>query len=262
MPTECTAKPMRFARLDRRDVVADFGDGAMTWDAGALLLGATDKAIGLVDRFSACFSDGRAAGQVEHKAATLVGQRVSSGSPAGLRHRAGLCGSDRSRRPAPRSGAGHRPGQASGAAQRLCAAGRQEHAEPAGARARGRRRAIAATAASPTIGPPSRICSSTSFSRPTPGRPSASCWIWTPPTTRSTAARKAASSTDTTTAIATCRSTSSAAIPCCRPCCGAPTSTPAPVRSRRRPASWTASGRAGRGCASCCGPIPALPARC
>ena len=48
----------------------------MASDAGALLLGATDRAIGLVDRFAACFSDGRAASLVVHEVATLVGQRV------------------------------------------------------------------------------------------------------------------------------------------------------------------------------------------
>jgi hypothetical protein len=67
---------MRFARLDRRDLVADFGGGAITSDAGALLLGATDKAINLVDRFAACFTDGRMAGRVVHDVRTLVGQRV------------------------------------------------------------------------------------------------------------------------------------------------------------------------------------------
>jgi hypothetical protein len=67
---------MLFARLDGRDVVADFGGGAMTSDAGALLLGATDKAISLVDRFAACFSDGRAARRVVHDIRSLVGQRV------------------------------------------------------------------------------------------------------------------------------------------------------------------------------------------
>ncbi len=36
MRTECTPKPMRFARLKGRDVVADFGGGAMTSDAGAI----------------------------------------------------------------------------------------------------------------------------------------------------------------------------------------------------------------------------------
>ncbi|MCE2494692.1 MAG: IS1380 family transposase [Alphaproteobacteria bacterium] len=76
MRTECTPPSMRFARLKGRDVVADFGGGAMTSNAGALLLGATDRAIGLVDRFAGCFSDGRAAGCVVHDVATLVGQRV------------------------------------------------------------------------------------------------------------------------------------------------------------------------------------------
>jgi hypothetical protein len=76
MQTECSAEPMLFARLDRRDLVADFGGGAITSDAGALLLGATDRAIGLVDRFAACFSDRRDPGRTVHELPTLVGQRV------------------------------------------------------------------------------------------------------------------------------------------------------------------------------------------
>jgi len=76
MPTQCNPEPMLFARLDRRDVVADFGGGAITSDAGALLLGATDRAIKLVDRFAACFTDGRAGGRVVHDVRTLIGQRV------------------------------------------------------------------------------------------------------------------------------------------------------------------------------------------
>ena len=76
MPTQCIPEAMRFARLDRRDVVADFGGGAITADAGALLLGATDRAIGLVERFAACFSDGRSVGRVVHDVPTLIGQRV------------------------------------------------------------------------------------------------------------------------------------------------------------------------------------------
>jgi hypothetical protein len=47
-----------------------------TSDAGALLLGATDRAIGLVQRFAACFDDGRAQAQVEHTVAAMVTQRV------------------------------------------------------------------------------------------------------------------------------------------------------------------------------------------
>ena len=76
MLTQCNPESMHFARLDRRDLVADFGGGAITSDAGALLLGATDKAINLVDRFAACFTDGRTADRVVHDVRTLVGQRV------------------------------------------------------------------------------------------------------------------------------------------------------------------------------------------
>lgn len=39
MPTECSAKPMAFAPVEGRSVVAAFDGGAITSDAGALLLG-------------------------------------------------------------------------------------------------------------------------------------------------------------------------------------------------------------------------------
>src|SRR5271163_1937223 len=76
MPTECNPTTMLFAPVEGRRVAADFAGGAITSDAGALLLGATDRAIGLVDRFAACFADGRARERVEHEVSTLVGQRV------------------------------------------------------------------------------------------------------------------------------------------------------------------------------------------
>jgi hypothetical protein len=56
--------------------VASFDGGAITSDAGALLLGATDRAIKLMDRFAACFHDVRRQDLVEHEVVTLVGQRV------------------------------------------------------------------------------------------------------------------------------------------------------------------------------------------
>jgi hypothetical protein len=37
--------------------VADFDGGLVSSDAGALLLGETDKAIGLIDRLTACFGE-------------------------------------------------------------------------------------------------------------------------------------------------------------------------------------------------------------
>jgi hypothetical protein len=76
MPTECSADLFGFARVEGRDVVAAFDGGRMTSDAGALLLGATDRAVRLIDRFAGCFRDARAAGLIEHSVRTLVGQRV------------------------------------------------------------------------------------------------------------------------------------------------------------------------------------------
>jgi hypothetical protein len=76
MQTECSADLFDFARVEGRAVVAGFDGGKITSDAGALLLGATDRAIRLVERFAACFTDSRAPELVEHEIATLVGQRV------------------------------------------------------------------------------------------------------------------------------------------------------------------------------------------
>lgn len=76
MRTECSAELLRFAAVGRRFVVAGFDGGAITSDAGALLLGATDRAIGLMERFAGCFIDRRRPAQVEHAVRTLVGQRV------------------------------------------------------------------------------------------------------------------------------------------------------------------------------------------
>jgi hypothetical protein len=57
-------------------VVAAFDGGAVTSDAGSLLLGVTDRAIGLVDRFAGCFADHRRAGLIEHEVRTLVSQPI------------------------------------------------------------------------------------------------------------------------------------------------------------------------------------------
>jgi hypothetical protein len=76
MQTECTPDLFGFAPIESRDVVAAFDGGSITSDAGALLLGASDRAIGLVDRFAACFRDFRCEELIEHEIATLVGQRV------------------------------------------------------------------------------------------------------------------------------------------------------------------------------------------
>src|ERR1035438_1458451 len=76
MPTECNAELFGFAALGRREVVAGFDGGSITSDGGALLLGAADRAIGLVERFAGCFRDVRCQDLIEHEVRTLVGQRV------------------------------------------------------------------------------------------------------------------------------------------------------------------------------------------
>lgn len=76
MPTECSPALFDFAPVEGRRVVSAFDGGAITSNAGALLLGATDRAINLIARFAACFRDGRMPERVEHDIATLVGQRI------------------------------------------------------------------------------------------------------------------------------------------------------------------------------------------
>ncbi|HTR11901.1 MAG TPA: transposase, partial [Roseiarcus sp.] len=76
MPTEWSAKPSAFGRVEGRPVVAEFDGGALTSDAGGLLLGAADRRLDLVRRLAGCFRDVRAPRLVEHSVATLVGQRV------------------------------------------------------------------------------------------------------------------------------------------------------------------------------------------
>jgi Transposase DDE domain group 1 len=76
MQTECIAGQLEFEGFDRRRVVAAFDGGAVTSDAGALLLRETDRTIRLIERAAACFSDGRDPGQLIHALPTLVGQRI------------------------------------------------------------------------------------------------------------------------------------------------------------------------------------------
>jgi hypothetical protein len=76
MQTECSAELFGFAPVEKRQVVAAFDGGRITSDAGALLLGQADRAIGLIARLARCFSDARNPALIEHEVRTLVGQRV------------------------------------------------------------------------------------------------------------------------------------------------------------------------------------------
>ena len=254
MPTECSAKPMGFVRVDGRAVVADFeAERSPRTPAGCCSgrpigpSGSSSAFRGLLHRWPGGGS---------------VGPRGDdAGRAAGVRHRARLRGPDRPRSAASRPGARGGAWSARGAARALRAARRQEHAnrlEHGGAEADHYRR-IAHDG----------------------GRDRGAVYFVdlfldahrarakeivldlerSPPTTRCTATRRGGSSTATTTATATCRSTSSAAATCWRPSSGAPTSTPRPARSRRWRASSGRSAAAGHGCGSSCAATAVSPAK-
>jgi hypothetical protein len=76
MPTECSQDSLDFASLGARKITAAFDGGAMTSNAGALLLRETDRAIRLSRQAAACFTDGRRQDRIEHNVETLLAQRI------------------------------------------------------------------------------------------------------------------------------------------------------------------------------------------
>jgi len=77
MPTDCSSTLFDFAPVEGHKVVANFDGGTITSDAGALLLGATDKVLGLTRRLAACFKDHRNPDLIEHRVETLLTQRIT-----------------------------------------------------------------------------------------------------------------------------------------------------------------------------------------
>ena len=76
MPTECSQDSLDFASLGGRKVTAAFDGGAMTSNAGALLLREADRITGLTRQAAACFTDGRRQDRIEHRVETLIAQRI------------------------------------------------------------------------------------------------------------------------------------------------------------------------------------------
>ena len=76
MPTECRAETLAFQEVGGRAVVARFDGGALTSDAGAVLLREVERATGILRQFAACFHDHRDPARVRHSVASLVRQRV------------------------------------------------------------------------------------------------------------------------------------------------------------------------------------------
>ena len=139
MSTQCTPIQLEFPRVGRRRVVARFNGGAITSNAGALLLRAVESCTQVCRRAARCFQDHRDGQWVEHTVEELVTQRVVR-SGAGLRRRqrprhaatrrVGGGGGGQGGPDAGVSGAGGRPGGGPGG---------QEHVEPAGVGGTGRR---------------------------------------------------------------------------------------------------------------------------
>lgn len=76
MATECNQESFEFHPLNQLQVVARFDGGAITSDAGGLLLREVEKRTGIIARFAACFRDHREPELVEHTVGELVAQRV------------------------------------------------------------------------------------------------------------------------------------------------------------------------------------------
>jgi hypothetical protein len=78
MQTDCISGQLEFEGFDGHKVVAGFDGGAITSDAGALLLRHVDGAISLFDRVACCFIDGRNPDCTVHSLRTLIGQRIAA----------------------------------------------------------------------------------------------------------------------------------------------------------------------------------------
>jgi len=76
MTTECNTREFDFQALGSRAVTARFDGGAITSDAGGLLLREVEARTGILGRFAACFTDHRDPDLVEHTVYELIAQRV------------------------------------------------------------------------------------------------------------------------------------------------------------------------------------------
>ncbi len=74
--TECNQQPLLFSSLKARKIQADFDGGAITSDAGALLLREVDRRIGLIDAITDSIPDPRDSAKTTHDLRTLLAQRI------------------------------------------------------------------------------------------------------------------------------------------------------------------------------------------
>src|SRR5581483_5061940 len=74
--THCNAPELVFQGLGSRAVVAHFDGGAVTSDAGGLLLREVEAKFHFIEQFARCFTDYRDPQRVEHSLPDLLKQRL------------------------------------------------------------------------------------------------------------------------------------------------------------------------------------------
>ena len=74
--TACTSTPLPFATPNGRRLEPDFSGGALTTDAGALLLREADRCPGLLDALGRCLPDPRDPDLITHPQRAPLAQRV------------------------------------------------------------------------------------------------------------------------------------------------------------------------------------------
>jgi len=74
--TECNQEAFGFTAHFSRRVEAGFSAGQVSSEGGSLLLREADRKIKLIDRFGACFTDGRDPDRVEHTLREMLAQRL------------------------------------------------------------------------------------------------------------------------------------------------------------------------------------------
>ena len=74
--TDCTHKIILFPALKRRRIEAAFTGGAITSNAGALLLREIDRRLGLLQAVDKAIPDSRDRRYVQHRQSSLLRQRI------------------------------------------------------------------------------------------------------------------------------------------------------------------------------------------
>ena len=75
MLTQCNQESFQFHPLAQREVRGRFDGGAITSDAGGLLLREVEKRTGILGQFAACFTDPRNPERLAHTVRELVAPR-------------------------------------------------------------------------------------------------------------------------------------------------------------------------------------------